>query len=72
MRLLICLAMILIASYGLGLISGPERAKRIVKWEVDLLLSLGRYVLKLVFQLTADFFGYLAKQCEPKKKKKAP
>jgi hypothetical protein len=60
----------LIMSYGMGLIlGGPDKANKIIAWELKQLSKIGRWILKHVFQAIADFFQYLAKSCGPKKKK---
>lgn len=61
-------------SYGMGLIvgsvtgNGPATANKVVAWELKKLTKFGRWLMKHLFQAVADFFGYLAKQCGPKKK----
>ena len=67
--LLVDIIVIIIMSYGLGLIlGGPERANKIISWELKKLTTFGRWILKHLFQTIANIFGYLAKQAGSKKK----
>ena len=71
--LLVSVVVIMIMSFGTGMImGGPDKGKKIVSWELKQLTKFGRWALKHLFQTIANVFGYLAKQCETKPKKKTP
>ena len=71
--LFVSVVVIMIMSFGMGMIlGGPDKGKKIVSWELKQLSIIGRWVLKHLFQIIADIFGYLAKQCGTKTKKKTP
>ncbi|NDE68426.1 hypothetical protein EB052_02360 [bacterium] len=64
------IAVIMIMSFGMGMILGDvEKGKKFVMWELKWLRIIGLWALKHMFQLIADFFGYLAKLCGGTKKK---
>lgn len=67
------LLVILIMSFGLGMIlGGAAKGQQIVRWELRLISKIGRWILRQVFQTASDIFGYLAKQCGGPKPKKTP
>jgi flagellar biosynthesis protein FlhB len=68
--LFVAIVVIMIMSFGTGLIlGGPEKATKILTWELKQLTKFGRWVLKHFFQTMSDLFRYLAKACGPQKKK---
>lgn len=72
--LLTHILVILIISYGFGLIwGGPAKANWILSWELKKLQKFGLWILKHVFQLLERIFQHLAKSCGSKpSKKKTP
>jgi len=65
--------LVLIMSFGLGLVlGGPSMANKVLNWELKQLAKFGRWILKHMFQTIANIFQALAKACGPKKKTKTP
>ncbi|MEA2715651.1 MAG: hypothetical protein QOG91_679 [Candidatus Parcubacteria bacterium] len=61
--LLTGVAVILIMSYGAGLIwGGTNKANKIVTWELKQLSKIGRWVLKLLLRTIADVCHWLHKK----------
>jgi len=66
---------IMVMSYGIGLIVGggkTDKANKIVAWEFKQLTSIVRWILMHIFKILADIFHGLAVSCSQKKKKQKP
>ncbi|MES2314965.1 MAG: hypothetical protein V4524_03485 [Patescibacteria group bacterium] len=68
--LFVLVVFVLIVSFATGLLfGGPDMGKKVITWELKQLAKFGRWMLKHFFQLLANIFQRLAKECGPTKKK---